>query len=312
MDAPVIELKAVTVRRRESAGFFGFGAGRGTPALLDVSLQLYPGQSVGLIGESGAGKSTAALTITGYLRPDQGEVRFEGENLNRLPSHTRQTRTRRLQLLSQEAVDRFDRERTIGKLLAEELTQRDLADGAAQARQRLADACTAAELAPALLDRRPAGLSGGELQRAAIARLVALNPRVVALDEPVAGVDPQLRERLLTLLKKLQQERRFAYLYISHDLHQIRRMTRQVAVLYRGRVVEMGSTADVLDNPLHPHTRALVGSQQRRDADPEPGVQPPGCPFLPLCPLADGGRCRSELPRLREVAPQRQVACHLV
>lgn len=259
MDEPVIELRGVTVRRRsEGGGLFGFGAGRGIRELHDVSLRLYPGQTLGLIGESGAGKSTLALTLTGHLRPERGEIRFDGVDLARLSGRARQIRVRRLQLLSQEPVDLFQRERTIGKLLAEELTQRGLAGGAAEARQKLAAAFEATELSPALLERRPFELSGGELQRAAIARLVALNPKVVALDEPVSGVDPHLRERLLALLRRLQAERRYAYLYISHDLRQVRRMASELVVLYQGRIVETGPTAAVLDQPQHPQTRALL------------------------------------------------------
>lgn len=311
MDTTVLALRNLSVRLKDGGALFGLGR-RAVTALDDVTLNLQRGETVALLGESGAGKTTLARVATGELKPDRGQVLFEGEDLWRLRAQRRATVLRRLQYLSQDPREAWDRERGVGRLLGEELLRRKLAGGNADARDRVAAAFARAELPPGLIDRKLHELSGGELQRAAIARIIALNPRVVALDEPLSGVDPQLRGRLLDLLVRLQQEQGYAYLLITHDLAQVRRLAGRVAVLYRGRLVEEGPARAVLADPQHPHTRALLLPDAVRSPDPEPFAEISGCSFHPLCPVAEAGRCDSEVPQLRSVTDGRSAACHIL
>jgi oligopeptide/dipeptide ABC transporter ATP-binding protein len=303
-DAPLVEL--VEVRKRF----------RGVQALDGLSLALRPGTTVGLVGESGCGKSTAARLILGLDRPSGGELRFRGARYPRTGGGLRELR-RAVGLVFQDPYDSLDPRFRVRDIVAEPLKAHGLWREAGSTRiEHLLAAVGLEGLSP---DVYPAELSGGQRQRLGVARALALDPELVVLDEPTSALDVSVQAQILNLLLDLQRELGLGYLFISHDLEVVRRMSDEVVVLYAGSVMERGPAAAVTGNPRHPYSHALLSAvpasspESRRLGDRVKLVEavgaPPkeGCPFAPRCPRAQD-LCRTDRPPL--TGNGHAFACH--
>lgn len=298
-----------------------FGAGLGIRAVEDVSFHVRTGETLGLVGESGCGKSTTGRLIVGLDRPTQGAIRFKGQDLASLTAAQWRAKRREVQIIFQNPLSALDPRLPIGRQIREPL---DLhAIGPAAGRDAAVDDLMAAVSLPAALrERFPHQISGGQAQRVVIARALALKPSLIVCDEPVSALDVSVQATVIALLEKLQHDHGIAYLFISHDLRVVRRLSHRVAVMYLGQIVEEGLTDDLYDGPRHPYTQALLsaipdisatGGRARRivlQGDPPSPAHPPsGCHFHTRCPYAQD-RCAREMPALRSIAGAHTVRCH--
>lgn len=285
-----------------------------------VSLDVRAGETLGLVGESGCGKSTLGKTVMGIFPPTGGEVRFLGQEIGGLPQKERRRVARNLQYVYQDPGASLDPRWKVGRSLHEPLVIHT--DLSRAERQRQVDAILrAVGLPDAHLDLYPHELSGGQQRRVGLARILTLKPRLVILDEPTSGLDVSVQASVLKLFRELQGTFALTYLFISHDLAVVQTMCQRVAVMYLGKIVELGETSGVFESPRHPYTRSLLaavpqigGPRVTRSfalagEPPNPRDVPSGCRFRTRCPLAVE-RCAQEEPTLRPVGGQ-LVACHL-
>jgi oligopeptide/dipeptide ABC transporter ATP-binding protein len=292
-------------------------------AVDDVSFAIAPGETLGLVGESGCGKSTIASTILRLIEPTSGAVRFEGRDVLALPKSELRALRRRMQIVFQDASSALDPRMTVRRMVREPLEIHGLARGDARD-VRVAALLEEVGLSWELADRYPHELSGGQRQRVGIARALSVEPAFVVCDEPVSALDVSVQAQVLNLLAELRARRQLTYLFIAHDLAVVRHIADRVAVMYLGRLVEVAPAPALYAAPRHPYTSALLSAVRVPDpqvklqrialpGDPPSAARPPaGCPFHPRCPHPDKNeRCRTELPSLREVAPGHQAACHL-
>lgn len=301
-----------------------FPAGRGetVKAVDGVSFEVVPGETFGIIGESGSGKSTIGRALVSLLKPTSGTVLHEGQALAGLSRRELRHRRRPYQIVFQDPNAALDPRMTIMQSVREPLDI--VGTGDAREREEIALRCLDHVGLTAEQGRRyPHELSGGQKQRANIARVLTVRPKLVVCDEAVAALDVSIRAEILNLLADLQREFGLAYVFITHDLGIVSHISRRVAVMYLGAFVETGPVEAVLGRPLHPYTEALSWSQplpvpvsmrsrERKVLEgeiPNPVNPPSGCRFHTRCPLAQP-RCASEVPRLRELVPGRWVACH--
>nr|WP_314071008.1 oligopeptide/dipeptide ABC transporter ATP-binding protein [uncultured Roseococcus sp.] len=293
-----------------------FGRATEVRALDGVSLTLERGRTLGLVGESGCGKSTTGRLVLGLETPDGGQVAFEGTPMPPPGSRAWRAQRARLQMVFQDPLGALDRRLTIGAQVAEPLLIHGRPAGAAE----VAALLTEVGLREDHGQRYPHQLSGGQRQRAVLARALATSPDLLVCDEPISALDVSIQAQVMNLLMELQARRGMAMLFISHDLRAVRQVSDRVAVMYLGRIVEEGAPDDVLREPAHPYARALVsalphpgrrGQRILLSGDPpNPADRPTGCAFHPCC--ADAvARCRLEAPALRPRADGRLVACHL-
>ena len=313
-DAPLLELRQVTKRFPYRAGPLRRTTGF-VEAVAGVNLTIQPGEMVGLVGESGCGKTTLAKLIAGLEAVSSGDIRYQGRlltNHHRLPASVR----RDIQLVFQDPTSSLDPRQRVGSAIAEPLAVHRLVSTASEREHEVHRLLEQVGLPASYTRRYPRELSGGERQRVAIARALALRPKLLMLDEPVASLDVYVGAQVLELLSRLHQQHQLSYLLISHDLRVIGSMCRRVAVMYLGRVVELADAAQLFRQPWHPYTELLLESAGLRSAGvedrgelPSPLHPPSGCPFRTRCPLA-AARCAEEDPPLLEKAPTRLVACH--
>ncbi len=292
-------------------------------ALDGVDLEIRDGRSFGVVGESGCGKSTLARSAMALEPPTSGSIRFRGQDLARVRGRELRRLRRHFQMVFQDPYGSLDPRYKVGRIIAEPLDA--LAEEATrdvQRRERIAEALGAVGLAASDAAKYPHEFSGGQRQRIAVARALITRPELIVADEPVSALDVSVQAQVLNLMMDLQDRFGLAYLFISHDLSVVRAVTDEVAVMYLGRIVEQGSTAEVFARPAHPYTQALIAAVPRPDPArrrrskkavresapgfPSAGAQ--GCAYAPRCPLA-AARCR-EAPHLRRLAEGRSVACH--
>jgi oligopeptide transport system ATP-binding protein len=301
-------------------GFFKREAAR-VHAVDGVSLDVQPGETLGLVGESGCGKSTLGRTLVRLYEPTAGTMAYRGEDLLALRGEPLRAMRRNLQMIFQDPFASLDPRMTVGQILAEPFKVHD----ACPPRERQERASALLErvgLKAAYLNRYPHEFSGGQRQRISIARAMALNPELVVADEPVSALDVSIQAQILNLLKDLQSEFRLTYLFISHDLAVVDHFCDRVAVMYLGRIIEIAPRDELFRNPRHPYTQALIeaiprvgtGKKRMRAAlrgeVPSPIEPPTGCHFHPRCPKRYEG-CDRVYPQLVEAGPGHRVACHL-
>jgi oligopeptide/dipeptide ABC transporter ATP-binding protein len=285
-----------------------------------ISFEVEPGQTLALVGESGCGKSTTARCLVRLEEPTEGRIVFGDEEISSLPRRRFRPLRRKIQMVFQDPHASLNPSMAVRRMLAEPLRLHGLADGDGLDDQ-LAELMRTVRLEPELLDRRADQLSGGQKQRVGIARAIATRPDLVVLDEPTSALDMSLRLSLLELLSELQRELNMTYVFITHDLSTVRQIGDRIAVMYRGKVMEAGPVAEVLDNPRHPYTQALIAAipvpepGRRRRRPPVRGETAPaaraldGCPFQDRCPHVMPDCRAGEIPFFR--VGESQSACLL-
>jgi oligopeptide/dipeptide ABC transporter ATP-binding protein len=319
---PLLEVQNLQVRFPVSLGIWG--KSRTLVRAVDgVSFRLFAGETLGLVGESGCGKTTLGRAVVRLVEPNAGRILFAGEDLSECTAAELRARRSRFQMIFQDPYTSLDPRLTISEIVAEGLEIKGV--GRSQRRQQALELLRAVGLDPAQAQQYPHEFSGGQRQRIGVARALAVEPKLLVCDEPVSALDVSVQAQILNLLQDLQRERRLACLFISHDLAVVEHMSRHVMVMYLGKIVESGEASTVVRLPSHPYTQALIsaaptlapGSRRRRlvlpgDVDRPLSINPSnGCPFHPRCPVAKFPLCRTEIPVLREISPGHQVACHL-
>jgi oligopeptide transport system ATP-binding protein len=318
---PLLAVQNLRVHFPVKQGAFARATGS-VQAVEDVSLMVEAGEALGLVGESGCGKTTLGRAILRLIEPTGGCVRFDGEDITALPAKELRARRRQFQMIFQDPFGSLNPRLTVGQSIGEALDIHGLAPDHTARTARIGELLQSVGLVPEHAGRYPHEFSGGQRQRIGIARALAVEPRLIVCDEPVSALDVSVQAQVINLLQDLQRERELAYLFISHDLAVVEHLCQRVVVMYLGRVMESGNTREICRAPKHPYTQALLSAVPVVDPDskrprivlggdvPSPINPPPGCPFHPRCPVAEA-RCRTEVPSLREVAPQRFAACHL-
>ena len=287
-------------------------------AVHDVSLTIHSGETVGLVGESGCGKSTFARTVLGLYKKTSGTVLFKGKDVEN--PDTADAFHRQVQMIFQDPYASLDPRMTVEDIIGEPLRNYGICSSPSQLRQRVAQLLDEVDLTREAAQRYPHEFSGGQRQRVGIARALALEPDCIFCDEPISALDVSVQVQIVNMLKRLQKERNLAYLFIAHDLAMVHHLSRRIGVMYLGRLVELGDGDAVYHRPLHPYTQALIAAVPVPDPHcrrqvclsgevPSPLDPPAGCVFHPRCPLADE-RCRSEVPVLRDMGAGRMAACH--
>jgi oligopeptide/dipeptide ABC transporter ATP-binding protein len=317
---PLLEARDLTVRFPVRSGLLG-RARQEVHAVDAVSLTIAPGETLGLVGESGCGKTTLARALLRLVEPTSGTIRFEGVDVRALDGAKLRALRRRMQIVFQDPWSSLNPRMTIGAIIGEGLIVHRIAKGR-ELERRVAELLQFVGLPPDAASRYPHEFSGGQRQRIGIARALAVGPSLVVCDEAVASLDVSVQAQVLNLLIDLRERHRLAYLFISHDLAIVRHLSRRVAVMYLGEIVETGSAEEVLARPRHPYTQALLaavpsvepGQARARlvlHGEPPSPVDPPqGCRFHPRCPFAKA-ECRAAPPPAREFEPGHVVRCIL-
>lgn len=287
-----------------------------------VSFSIKKGETLGLVGESGCGKTTTGRCILQLYHPTAGEIIFEGRDLCQLRGEELRQSRRKMQIIFQDPYGSLNPRMTVGDIVGEPLIVHGLAKGR-EYQEQVATLMQAVGLDPAMVNRYPHEFSGGQRQRIGIARALAVRPTFIVCDEPVSALDVSIQAQIINLLEALQEEFSLTYLFIAHDLSVVRHISENVAVMYLGKIVEIASRTDVYEKPLHHYTKALLSAvpvpdpiveaaRKRtiiRGELPSPLAPPPGCNFHPRCPEVIG-ICKEETPSLRQIAADHWVSCH--
>ncbi|GIL34822.1 ABC transporter ATP-binding protein [Phycicoccus sp. DTK01] len=300
----------------------GFGRSR-VSAVHRVSLTVAPGESLGIVGESGCGKTTLARMLVGLERPDTGSIRLGGRDVTSARGRERRALSREVQMVFQDPYTSLNPRMTVLDLVSEPLVVHGLHRVADERRERVAELLGSVGLSPDMMSRYPHQFSGGQRQRIGIARAIALEPSVLVCDEPVSALDVSVQAQVVNVLRGLQERLGLAIVFIAHDLGVVRHMADRTAVMYLGSVVEDADSATLFERPTHPYTQTLLSASPRMDRSrralgerraplgepPSPTNPPPGCRFHTRCPLATDV-CRTERPPLRPRESGGAVACH--
>jgi oligopeptide transport system ATP-binding protein len=291
-------------------------------AVDDISFDIYQGETLGLVGESGCGKTTTSRTILQLHRPTAGKVYMEGRDLTQMQGEELRRMRTRMQIIFQNPYSSLNPRMTVGRILTEPMQVHGIARGK-EAEERVAELLRLVGLNPSFVNRFPAEFSGGQRQRIGIARALTVNPSFVICDEPISSLDVSIQAQIVNLLKKLQRDLGLTYLFISHDLSMVRFISDRMAVMYLGKIVELAPSQELVATPMHPYTQALWSAAPIPDPDieesrerivlegdvPSPANPPRGCRFHTRCSQAVDG-CRDAEPPLIEVQPGHWVACH--
>ncbi len=290
-----------------------------------LSFDIYKGETLGLVGESGCGKSTTGRAILQLQRPTGGEVLYEGTDLVKLKGEDMRKMRRNVQMIFQDPYASLNPRMTVGNIVAEPLEVHNIAKGKA-AQERVQELLQVVGLNPYFVNRYPHEFSGGQRQRIGVARALAVNPNFIVADEPISALDVSIQAQVINLLEELQEKYDLTYLFISHDLSAVRHISDRIAVMYLGWIVELADRDALYKNPLHPYTKALLSAipipdpviEAKRERIiltgdvPSPARPPSGCRFHTRCPIAQKGLCDVEIPVFRNVGNNHFVACHLV
>jgi oligopeptide/dipeptide ABC transporter ATP-binding protein len=320
-ETPTLAVRGLRKHYLRRGGWFGRRA-MVLRAVDGVSFEVHRGETLGLVGESGCGKSTVGKAVLRLLEPTGGHITLLGSDITDLQQPALRPLRRQMQMIFQDPYSSLNPRQTVGQIVAEPIATHHLASGAAKW-ERVEALMQRVGLRPEQIDDLPHQFSGGQRQRIAIARALAAEPQLIVGDEPVSALDVSIQAQVVNLLMDLQDEFGLAYLFIAHDLAVVQHISHRVAVMYLGRIVELAATAEIFARPLHPYTRALLDSVPVPDPAhrrvgrtvlqgdmPSPMAPPPGCPFHTRCPHVMP-RCRTERPELLEDAPAHWSACHL-
>jgi oligopeptide transport system ATP-binding protein len=292
-------------------------------AVDDVSFSIAPGETLGLVGESGCGKTTLGRAIVKLVEPTAGSIVFEGADIAHLSGSELRRRRRGFQMIFQDPYGSLNPRMTVSQIIGEALDIHHLVDSTSAKQKRIAELLQAVGLDNSQAQRYPHEFSGGQRQRIGIARALAVEPKLIVCDEPVSALDVSVQAQIINLLQDLQQQRGIAYLFIAHDLAVVEHISRRVMVMYLGKIVEIAEARDIIKSPKHPYTQALISAVPEVDPAtkrkrimlpgdvPSPMNPPSGCPFHPRCPVAELPRCQNEAPQLRELGKGHCVSCHL-
>ncbi|QYR21496.1 ATP-binding cassette domain-containing protein [Paenibacillus sp. sptzw28] len=303
--------------------FFSVGKGRTLKAVDDLSFTIRQGEMLGMVGESGCGKSTAGRTMVRLYEPTAGQVRFEGRNIYDLRGNKLKALRRDIQMVFQDPYASLNPRWTVENLIAEPLDIHGLAGSSKERRLKVERLLERVGLSASHVKRYPHEFSGGQRQRIGIARALAVDPRFIVCDEPISALDVSIQAQIVNLLKDLQRSNKLTYLFIAHNLAMVKHISDRVAVMYLGKMVELAESDELYANPRHPYTIALLASIPIPDPDveasrervtlkgemPSPVDPPSGCAFRTRCPAA-AQRCAEETPAFREVGSGHWAACH--
>jgi peptide/nickel transport system ATP-binding protein len=295
-------------------------------AVDNISFDVRCGETIGLVGESGCGKTTTGRGILRLIQPTAGQVFFEGTDILKLPAKQMKALRRRMSLIFQDPYGSLDPRQTAGNIVAEPLITHNICKTPAERRDKIEELFRVVGLDPSMMERVPHEFSGGQRQRIGIARALAADPSLIICDEPISALDVSIQAQIINLLQKLQQGHKgLTYVFIAHDLSVVRHISDRIAVMYLGRIVEITDSDALYYNPLHPYTKALLSAVPIADPVvektreriflkgevPSPLNPPPGCSFHTRCEYATK-ECKEVIPPLRDVGEGHEVACHLV
>jgi oligopeptide transport system ATP-binding protein len=322
MAEPLLRVRALVKTFATRRGLFLSRIGL-VRAVDHVSFDVCAGETLGVVGESGCGKSTTGRCILRLIEPDAGEVWFDGKNVVALDQIALRALSRDMQIIFQDPYASLNPRKTVGSIVGEALIIHRVAKSAQEYKDRVVDLLELVGLKAEHYQRYPHEFSGGQRQRIGIARALAIRPKLVVCDEPVSALDMSIQAQVINLLEDLRQKFGLTYVFIAHDLSVIEHVSNRVAVMYLGRIVEIASARELYTNPLHPYTEALLSAVPVPDPKvkrvrillegevPNPVNPPSGCPFHPRCPIRQMPLCGTERPELKQTRNGHQVACHL-
>jgi len=291
-------------------------------AVDNISFFIRRGETLGLVGESGCGKTTTGRCILHLEKPTSGEILFEDKNLSQITDDELRALRPRLQVIFQDPYSSLNPRMTIGQIIGEAPRVHKMINGKKKYREKVAELLSIVGLNPNMADRYPHELSGGQRQRVGVARALSMQPSFIVCDEPISALDVSIQAQIINLLEELQEQFGLTYLFIAHDLSVVRHISNRIVVMYLGKIAEVAGRQELYENPVHPYTRALMSAVPI----PDPAVEaqrkpiilqgevssplnpPPGCVFHPRCASAVDA-CKQEVPELKEISPDHQVAC---
>jgi oligopeptide transport system ATP-binding protein len=321
-NAPLLEVRGLAMHFPITEGVLVTRKIGDVKAVDGIDFSIGRGETLGLVGESGCGKTTTGRCILRLEKPTRGQILFDGQDISQLPSRDLVALRRRMQVIFQDPYSSLNPRMKVGDIIAEPIRVHGLEDNVGRRRNKVRELLSVCGLDPKFVDRYPHEMSGGQRQRVGIARALALDPEFIVCDEAVSALDVSIQAQVVNLLEDLREKFRLTYLFIAHDLSVVRHLCQRVAVMYLGRIVEMADSDELFDNPLHPYTQALLSAVPIPDPRVEAGRQfrpakgeipspinpPSGCVFHPRCPAAVEG-CKRARPELRELRPGHWVAC---